>query len=75
MTEIKFRDGVNDIDKNKFLANDKDGKIFVDFGINYHIVKMYSSTAARLGRYKKLPKIDIEKILLTKMLEVENDGP
>ena len=35
MTNITFHGGVNDIGGNKFLVEDKDTKIFMDFGMSF----------------------------------------
>ena len=35
MTSITFHGGVNEIGGNKFLVEDKDTKIFLDFGMSF----------------------------------------
>ena len=43
MTSIKFFGGVNDIGGNKFLVQDKDTKIFMDFGMSFSQEGQYFS--------------------------------
>ena len=43
MTSITFHGGVKDIGGNKFLVEDKDTKIFMDFGMSFSKEHQYFS--------------------------------